>query len=155
MDNYPGSTASFIPESQTELDAQLLQVDNRQQFKNKNLQKLLSNDSVRSYLNDYQIKALYHLAAAYEGLSDASQGKYEGVFDNAAEMVLADFLFVINIARSHEGINIRTIKGRGPLEEFRKKDLFERFRPVPQSPQQQQQEQPQYGPNYQDYRNNR
>lgn len=149
MENNYG--VPYIPESQVELDSQLLRTDTRTSFKNKQLSKLLNDDSVRSYLNDYEIKALQHYAASYTALCDANQGKYDGVFDNAAEMVLAELNFLINIARSREGINVRTVKGRGPLEEFKPKSIIDRFKPVPQSPQQQQQQdqfQPNYGPQY-------
>jgi len=122
------SSYNYIPESTVELDAQMLQVSGIV-FKNAKIQKLLSNDTVRSYLNDHEIKALYHLASAYQGLVDASQDKYDGIFDNAAEMVLSDFLFLINIARSRQGINIRVMKGREPLQELKKETYSDRFKP--------------------------
>lgn len=150
MQNQAPSMA-YIPETQVEMDSQLLRIDNRSSFKNAKLARLLSDDLVRSYLDDYQIKALYHLASAFEALTDASQGKYDGVFDNAAEAVLADINFIVNIARSNKGINVRTIKGRGPLEELKKETMFERFKPVPGNKDQQQQPpmQDSYYPNYQ------
>ena len=141
---------AYIPETQVEMDSQLLRIDNRSSFKNAKLARLLSDDLVRSYLDDYQIKALYHLASAFEALTDASQGKYDGVFDNAAESVLADINFIVNIARSNKGINVRTIKGRAPLEELKKENFFERFKPVPGNKEQSQQPvQESYYPNYQ------
>jgi len=129
----------FYPESTVELDSLLLRSDNKNVFKNKKIGKLLSDDLVRSYLDDYEIKALYHLASAYEGLVDASNGKFEGVFDNASEMVLADISFIVNIARSREGVNILTIKGRQPIKRFeRKNDYFEKFKTFPERNGQQQ-----------------
>lgn len=149
----PQSQSVYYPESQVEFDSQLSRIDNRATFKNPKLARLLSDDLVRSYLDDYQIKALYHLAAAFEALTDASQGKYDGVFDNAAEAVLTDINFIINIARSREGVNIRTIKGRPPIEEFKKKNIMDGFKPVPGNQNQQGQQQNQmpdnYYPNYQ------
>lgn len=143
----------YLPESQTELDGQLLRIDNRATYKNKQLAKLLSDDLVRSYLDEYKIKALYHLAASYEALCDANQGKYEGVFDNACEAVLTDINFIVNIARSNKGVNVLTVKGRAPLEQFKEKDKFmDRFKPVPQDPKQQNQGfQPNYAPDYSNY----
>lgn len=138
----------YIPESTTELDAQLLRIDHRSKFVSKKLQLLMNDDSVRSYLSDYEIKALYHLASSYEALIDASNGKYEGVFDNAAEHVLMDFQFVLNIARSRKGINIRTVKGRGPLEEYKEIGLLDKIRPpIPEKPKDQQPMQ-NYGSDY-------
>lgn len=153
-DFQTGQGPSYIPENQVEMDAQLLRIDNKGAFKNKQLARLLSDDLVRSYLGEYQIKALYHLAAAYEGLTDASTGKYAGVFDNAAEMVLTDIQFIVNIARSSQGINVRTVKGRGPLEELRKREpLWERYKPVPekQNNNSPQGFQPNYSPDYHNY----
>jgi len=151
-----GSPSVYYPETQVELDSQLFRIDNRSNFKNPKLARLLSDDLVRSYLDDYQIKALYHLAASFEALTDASQGKYDGVFDNAAEAVLADINFIVNIARSKQGINVRVVKGRSPLEELQRKEKFlDGFRPVPGNNNQNQQQQPQqqmpdnYYPSYQ------
>lgn len=124
---------SFIPDNTVELDSQILRIHNTANFKNKNLTKLLSDDLVRSYLDEYQIKALYHLVACYEGLVDASTGKYDGVFDNGAELVLADIMFIVNIARSKAGVNVRVIKGRSPLEEMRKVDWIDKMRPFQQN----------------------
>lgn len=142
----------YIPENSVELDASMLRVDNKHNFKNKFLSKILSDDIVRSYLSDLEIKALWHFAACYEGLCDASTGKYEGVYDNAAEHVLTDILFIVNIARSRAGVNVRVIKGRNPLEELRKESFMDRARPFQNNqnqPQQQpQQENPQYGPQF-------
>lgn len=149
MMEQQGFIPPYIPESQTELDGQLLRFDSRYNFTNKKLGAVLSDDIVRSYLDEYQIKALTHLMYAYEALTDASTGKYTGVFDNASEMVLVEIQFIINIARSKEGINIRTIKGRSPLEEFRKNSLLDKLRPF-QGNQSGQQFQDMPSPNYQD-----
>lgn len=103
--------AQFMPESTHELDFQLFKID-KTIFANPKIAKLLTDDAVRSYLNERWILALYYYASAYVGLVNASQGEYEGAFDNAAEIVLADIMFLVNIARSRQGANVATIKGR-------------------------------------------
>lgn len=146
---------TFVPDNTVELDSQLLRIHNTANFKNKNLTKLLSDDLVRSYLDDYQIKALYHLVASYEALIDASTGKYSGIFDNGAEHVLADIMFIVNIARSKAGINVRVMKGRSPLQEMQKTNPFDQMRPFQNNQQQQQQPMQQFQNNQEYYQQGR
>lgn len=112
-----GPASQYMPESTTELDFQMLKID-KTIFSNPKIAKILTDDAVRSYLSDQWVLALYYYASAYVGLCNASQGEYKGAFDNASEIILADIMFLVNIARSRKGANMSTIKGRGIMKEL-------------------------------------
>lgn len=131
--------AQYMPESSTEMDFQLFKID-KTIFDNPKIAKILTDDAVRSYLSDQWVLALYYLASAYVGLCNASQGEYKGAFDGASEIVLADIMFLVNIARSRKGANIATIKGRGVIKELFEEELKENWidkhNPIPKRQEQ-------------------
>lgn len=110
---YNSGGAPYIPaETQTELDSQLFRVDKKGIFENPRIAKLLTDDSVRSYLTTLETRALYYFASAYVGFVNAGTGEYEHAFDEIAEIVLSDIMFIVNIARSRGGVNISTVRGK-------------------------------------------
>lgn len=134
----PSAGMGYIPESTHELDFQLFKID-KTIFSNPKIAKLLTDDAVRSYLSEQWILALYYYASAYIGLVNAGQGEYEGAFDAAAEMVLADIMFLVNIARSRKGANIATVKGRPIHRELFPEEQKENWYDKPPIPRPQQQ----------------
>lgn len=131
----------FIPESSHELDYQLFKID-KTIFSNEKIAKILTDDAVRSYLSEQWILALYYYASAYVGLVNAGQGEYKDAFDNAAELILADIMFLVNIARSRKGANIATVKGRGINKELFPDENQNRWYDNPPIPKQQQNQPP-------------